>query len=60
MKKIIVAMRGRYDKNKKIRQHLEPRTDNLCNTITSVQKDNLVLEIYGNSKDKTSNQTRVD
>lgn len=27
-------------------QRLEPRTDGLSNTITTVQKDNLVLEIY--------------
>lgn len=25
-------------------QHLEPRTDGVCNTITSVQKDNLIVE----------------
>ena len=35
----IVASRGRGMDNK---QHLEPRKDNLTNTITSVQKDNYV------------------
>ena len=27
-------------------QQLEPRTDGLTNTITTVEKDNLVLEIW--------------
>ena len=36
---IIVASRGRGEHNM---QHLEPRKDNLTNTITSVQKDNYV------------------
>lgn len=37
----IVASRGRGMNNK---QHLEPRKDDLTNTITSVQKDNYVVE----------------
>lgn len=37
----IVASRGRGEHNM---QHLEPRKDNLTNTITSVQKDNYVAE----------------
>lgn len=37
----IVASRGRGENNE---QHLEPRKDNLTNTITSVQKDNYVAE----------------
>lgn len=37
----IVASRGRGEMNK---QHLEPRKDELTNTITSVQKDNYVAE----------------
>ena len=42
---LIVAMRGRPNKvpHKNIQQ-LEPRFDGYTNTITSVQKDNLVLE----------------
>ena len=47
---MIVAMRGRNPDNPKSReksnyeQVLEPNTQGICNTLTSVQKDNLVLE----------------
>lgn len=48
---VIVAMRGRNPDNPSDRttgtpteQRLEPNSQGLCNTITSVQKDNLVLE----------------
>ena len=34
-------------------QQLEPRTDGVCNTITSVQKDNLVIEPYNPYDDGT-------
>lgn len=37
-----VASRGRYNENGEIEQNLEPRHDGLTNTITSVEKDNLV------------------
>lgn len=47
----IVAMRGRNPDNPSDRtpgvhteQRLEPNTEGLCNTLTTVQKDNLVLE----------------
>ena len=46
----IVALRGRGEHNM---QHLEPRKDNLTNTITSVQKDNYVAI-------KTANKTGFD
>ena len=36
----IVAMRGRYDENGKIKQKLESRKDNKTNTLTTVEKDN--------------------
>lgn len=49
--KTIVAMRGRNPDNPSDRtvgapteQRLEPNSQGLCNTLTSVQKDNLVLE----------------
>lgn len=49
--KTIVAMRGRNPENPsdrtagaKTEQRLEPNGDGVCNTLTSVQKDNLVLE----------------
>lgn len=49
--KIIVAMRGRNPDNPSDRtagiqteQRLEPNSQGICNTLTSVQKDNLVLE----------------
>lgn len=47
----IVAMRGRNPENPsdrtkgtELEQRLEPNSQGLCNTLTSVQKDNLVLE----------------
>jgi hypothetical protein len=51
---IIVAMRGRDKENPNHRgkanenyqQRLEPNEWGGCNTISTVQKDNLVLEIY--------------
>lgn len=49
--KTIVAMRGRNPENPsdrtvgaKTEQRLEPNGDGVCNTLTSVQKDNLLLE----------------
>lgn len=49
--KTIVAMRGRNPDNPSDRtvgapteQRLEPNSQGLCNTLTSVQKDNLVME----------------
>lgn len=36
-------MRDR-NKDNKCEQRLEPQTEDICNTLTSVQKDNLVLE----------------
>lgn len=49
--KIIVAMRGRNPENPSDRtagsptgQRLEPNSQGICNTLTSVQKDNMVLE----------------
>ncbi len=36
------ALRGREDDGK-YSQHLEPRKDNITNTITSVQKDNVII-----------------
>lgn len=48
---VIVAMRGRNPDNPTSRvaglpteQRLEPNSQGICNTLTSVQKDNLVLE----------------
>lgn len=49
--KTIVAMRGRNPNNPSDRtvgapteQRLEPNSQGICNTLTSVQKDNLVME----------------
>lgn len=49
--KQIVAMRGRNPDNPKLReiglpteQMLEPNSEGICNCLTSVQKDNLVME----------------
>jgi len=48
---MIVASRGRNKDNpsdrkqgSQLEQRLEPNSDGICNTLTSVQKDNLVLE----------------
>lgn len=41
---MIVAMRGRYkDGSGETEQRLEPQKSGLCNTLTGVQKDNMVL-----------------
>jgi site-specific DNA-cytosine methylase len=49
--KVIVASRGRNPENPsdrkqgiELEQRLEPNSEGICNTLTSVQKDNLVLE----------------
>ena len=39
----IVAQRGRYDENGVIHQQLEINTKGVCNTLTSAQKDNLLV-----------------
>ncbi len=48
---VIVASRGRNPENPSdrtagshVEQRLEPNSEGICNTLTSVQKDNLVLE----------------
>lgn len=38
----IIASRGRYNKNGKIEQHIEPRKDYVSNSLTTFQKDNYV------------------
>ena len=47
VERIIVASRGRNPSNP-TEQRLEPNSEGLCNTLTSVQKDNYVLEIRVN------------
>ena len=42
----VIASRGRYNKSGDIEQHLEPRKDGLTNTLTSVQKDNYIVEDF--------------
>ena len=51
---VIVAMRGRNPENPSDRtvglpteQRLEPAFDGILNTLTTVQKDNLILVING-------------
>ena len=53
----IVAMRGRNPENPSDRtvgspteQRLEPNSQGICNTLTSVQKDNLVMETVKNKQ----------
>ena len=71
--KTIVAMRGRNPENPsdrtagaKTEQRLEPNGDGVCNTLTSVQKDNLLLEekpecinLYDEQGKETAFQDRV-
>lgn len=45
-----IPMRGRYNENGKVEQHLEPRFDGITNTITTVGKDNMVLERGSNEQ----------
>ena len=40
----IVAQRGRYNADGKTEQQLEPRSDSISNTLTAVQKDNMVID----------------
>lgn len=42
------AIRGRYDENGKIEQKIELRKDGTTNTITTVEKDNIVIESKNN------------
>lgn len=37
----------------KWKQKLEVRTDDLCNSLTTVSKDNLVLEIHDDREEDT-------
>lgn len=55
----IVAMRGRNPDNPRDRtkgipleQRLEPNSEGICNTLTTVQKDNLVMESFVDRKYK--------
>ena len=43
---LILASRGRYNENGKVEQNLEPKTNGTSNSITSVQKDNYLLQRY--------------
>ena len=47
VKFVCAAMRGRYDENGKVQQQLEVRADadEYTNTLTTVQKDNLIIVI---------------
>ncbi len=60
--KVIVASRGRNPQNASdrtsgnhVEQRLEPNSEGICNTLTSVQKDNLVLE-----RDKTYLENAIE
>lgn len=44
---LIAASRGRVCEDGVTRQHLEPRTDGKSNCLTTVQKDNLLIENRG-------------
>ena len=71
--KTIVAMRGRNPENPsdrtvgaKTEQRLEPNGEGVCNTLTSVQKDNLLLEakpecinLYDEHNDTDSEKIKI-
>ena len=43
--KVAVAMRGRYNEDGQIEQHVEVSDREYANTITTVQKDSLIGEV---------------
>lgn len=51
MEPIVAASRGCGEMNE---QHLEPRTDGVTNTLTTVEKDNLLMEPVGGIYTSTS------
>lgn len=68
--KTIVAMRGRNPDNPSDKtagsptaQRLEPNSQGICNTLTSVQKDNMLLEkqikVIGNYMESNHDASRV-
>lgn len=62
MIRILVAMRGRYTSGGGTEQKLEPQFSGCTNTLTSVQKDNLILEISDDQEcnDKAGHESRSD
>lgn len=48
---LVAAMRGRQNSSGKWIQHLEILGSDNTNTITSVEKDNLIIEVH-NGKEK--------
>ena len=51
-------MRGRYNQNGKIKQQLEPNYIDAINALTTVQKDNLILEIYEQNNSNREHKKR--
>lgn len=51
--KTAVAMRGRYNEEGKVEQHLEVSDREIANSITTVQKDSMVAEPYFRIKEAT-------
>ncbi|MBR2492052.1 MAG: DNA (cytosine-5-)-methyltransferase [Paludibacteraceae bacterium] len=51
--KVAVAMRGRYDSDGKVEQHLEISDREIANSITTVQKDSLIAEPHLRIKEAT-------
>lgn len=67
IEKQIVAMRGRDPQNPSDRtpgnpnlvQTLEPNSEGICNTLTTVQKDNMVLELGHIEKGTGKHQSNI-
>ncbi len=61
--KVAVAMRGRYNEDGKIEQHIEISDRELANAITTVQKDSLIgepkIEVLGNYSPSGHDASRI-
>lgn len=53
---IPAASRGRYQEDGSTEQQLEIHDDGISNTITTVNKDNYVIEEYRQNKNFSSNK----
>lgn len=55
----VVASRGRYNENGTISQHYEANTDKISNTLTTVEKDNYLLDEVNKQDNKEDNLIQI-
>ena len=55
----VVASRGRYNENGTISQHYEANTDKVSNTLTTVEKDNYLLDEVNKQDNKEDNLIQI-